>query len=51
MLGIEEYDARWSEKIDIYNQYFKGKMIKTYESGVLSKDASNLIKKIKDGDF
>lgn len=51
MLGREEYDARWSEKIDIYNQYFKGKMIKTYESGVLSKDVSNLIKKIKDGDF
>ena len=47
MLGKEEYDLRWSEKIDIYKQYFPGQMIKTYESGVLSNDVSRLIRDIK----
>lgn len=48
MLGKEEYDVRWSEKIDIYKQYFPGQMIKTYESGVLSNDALRLIQDIKE---
>lgn len=47
MLGREEYDLSWSEKIDIYKDHFPGQMIKTYESGVLSRDASKLIEKIK----
>jgi len=46
MLGREEYDARWGEKIDIYNKFFPNSMVKTYESGALSLDASELIKKI-----
>lgn len=47
MLGREEYDARWGDKIDIYKKYFPDSMVKTYESGALSRDASELIKKIK----
>lgn len=47
MLGKEDYDENWSKKIDIYNQYFPGQMIKTYESGVLSQDAERIIQMIK----
>ena len=47
MLGKEDYDTRWSKKIDIYNRYFPGCMVKTYEGGSLSKDAKCLIEKIK----
>ena len=47
MLGKEDYDTRWSQKIDIYNRYFPGCMVKTYESGSLSKDVKYLIEKIK----
>lgn len=47
MLGREEYDARWGDKIDIYKKYFPDSMVKTYESGALSRDASELIEKIK----
>lgn len=39
MLGKEDYDIRWSQKIDIYNRYFPGCMVKTYESGSLSKSS------------
>ena len=46
MLGKEDYDEHWSEKIDIYNQYFPKQMIKTYESGALSQDVERLIKDI-----
>lgn len=46
MLGNEEYDARWLEKMDIYDTFFKDKLIKTYESGVLSKDIEDTIMKI-----
>lgn len=48
MLGRDEYDTRWSKKLDIYNTYFPNRLIKTYESGVLSMDASDLIKKIRE---
>ncbi len=47
MLGREEYDEQWSEKIDIYNKFFPGQMVKTYESGVLSNDVSKLIEELK----
>ena len=44
MLGNEEYDARWADKLQIYERYFPGQLIKTYESGTLSKDVEKLIK-------
>lgn len=46
MLGREEYDTRWGEKIDIYKRHFPNCMVKTYESGALSQDATDLINKI-----
>ena len=49
MLGNDEYDKRWSQKLGIYNQFFPGQLIKTYESGALSVDAQSIIDKIKSG--
>lgn len=43
MLGKEDYDRRWLEKLDIYKQYFPGQLLKTYESGNLSQDAVKII--------
>lgn len=43
MLGTEDYDRSWSKKMDIYENYFPNQLIKTYESGALSKDAQKLI--------
>lgn len=47
MLGQEDYDQRWSEKIEIYRNHFPGQLIKTYETGNLSNDAQREINKIK----
>lgn len=47
MLGNEEYDARWADKLQIYERYFPGQLIKTYESGTLSKDVEKLIEKLQ----
>ena len=46
MLGKEDYDLNWAKKIDIYNKYFPGMMVKTYETGVLSDDAKAIIDNI-----
>lgn len=49
MLGLESYDARWLEKRKIYEQYFPGKLIYTYESGNIAMQAAQLIEaKLKD---
>lgn len=47
MLGLDSYDENWARKLDIYEKYYPGQMIKTYESGVLSKDAESKIEYIK----
>ena len=47
MLGNEEYDARWTDKLQIYERYFPGQLIKTYESGTLSKDVETLIEELQ----
>lgn len=46
MLGNEDYDSNWLHKLDVYEKYFEGKMVKTYESGVLSRDAKQLINQL-----
>lgn len=47
MLGNEKYSEGWSSKMDIYEMFFPGHLIKTYESGAISSDAEKIIKKIK----
>ena len=46
MLGMEDYDNRWLQKLDIYDSYFPNQLIKTYESGTISQDTQELIRKI-----
>lgn len=46
MLGQAQYDSNWIKRLEIYETYFPGQLIKTYESGALSKDAEELIKTI-----
>lgn len=43
LLGNEEYDDNWVKKLDIYENYFPGQLIRTYESGALSNDAQRII--------
>ena len=45
MLGVEDYDDRWIEKKQIYNELFKDKLITTKESAVLSAQAKDIIDK------
>ena len=47
MLGVEKYDKRWVEKLNLYKNYFPDDLRKTYESGVLSNDAQKIIEKLK----
>ncbi len=48
MLGVEKYDNRWLEKMDVYQTYFKNDILMTtWESGVLTKQAEDEIEKIK----
>lgn len=47
MLGNEKYSEDWSFKLDIYEKYFPGQLLKTYESGAISSDAEKIIDKIK----
>ncbi len=46
MLGNEKYSEDWSNKVDIYEKYFPGQLLRTYESGAISSDAEQLINKI-----
>lgn len=47
MLGVEEYDRRWAEKLRVYEKFFPGQLMKTYESGNLSCDAKKIIDELK----
>lgn len=45
MLGVEDYDNRWLEKLEIYREHFPNRLVRTYESGNLSHDAMEIISK------
>lgn len=47
MLGKEDYDENWTKKVRIYETYYPGRMIKTYESGAISQDAMRKIEELK----
>lgn len=47
MMGKEDYNSNWAEKIKIYNEYFPCQLIKTYETGALSREAEKLILQLK----
>lgn len=50
MIGIDSYDSNWLKKLEIYNTYYKNKLLKTYESLALTEVTLGLIKKIKELD-
>lgn len=49
MLGVESYDKRWLEKQEIYDNYYNGKLIVTYEGATITDSALDIIKKISSG--
>jgi len=50
LLGKEDYDTDWTKKLKIYTEFFPGKLLKTYESGVIAQDADNMVNKIRELD-
>ena len=46
MLGVESYDKRWSEKQDIYDKYFKDKLLVSYEGATITDTVLKLIEKL-----
>ncbi len=51
MLGVESYDKRWLEKQDIYDKYYSGKLIVTYEGATITDSALAIINKLSSGDY
>ena len=47
MLGVEDYDRRWAEKLCVYEKFFPDQLRKTYESGTLSTDAQKIIDELR----
>ena len=47
MIGVESYDNRWKEKLEIYRNYFPGKLEVTYEGTAISESAKKMIEKFK----
>jgi len=47
MIGIETYDKRWKEKLDIYRNYFPEKLEVTYEGTTISESATKMLEKLK----
>ena len=47
MLGNEDYDKRWQEKLKIYKSYFNKLPIRTYESPTIATQVENEIRKLK----
>ena len=50
MMNQEKYNSDWGQKIQIYQQYFPGQLIRTYENGVISKQTQEIIEKLKNGE-
>jgi ATP-dependent DNA helicase RecQ len=47
MIGTESYDRRWLEKLSIYETYFPGQLVTTYEGATLTDSVRVIIKKVK----
>jgi ATP-dependent DNA helicase RecQ len=47
MIGVENYDKRWKEKLDIYRKYFPGQLEVTYEGTMISQSAMKLLEKLE----
>lgn len=47
MLGSDSYDRRWLEKLEIYNNHFPNKLLRTYEGATITDAALELIEDIR----
>lgn len=47
LIGVESYDKDWLEKKEVYENYLSNKLIKTYESALLTDDIDTNIELIK----
>jgi len=47
MIGVESYDKRWKEKLDIYRKYFPDQVVKTYEGTTISDSAQRMLEKLE----
>ena len=46
MIGVESYDKRWKEKLEIYRSQFPGQLEVTYEGPMISDSAKKMIEKL-----
>ncbi|MGG3480015.1 RecQ family ATP-dependent DNA helicase [Peribacillus frigoritolerans] len=46
MIGVTDYDNRWSEKQSIYLKYFPNQLLITYENPALTKSVEELISRL-----
>lgn len=46
MLGVESYDNRWMQKQGVYEQFFRDRLVVTYEGTHITNDALKIIKSI-----
>lgn len=51
MMNREDYSSHWAEKLKVYQQYFSGQLIRTYESGTISRMTESIIEQLKDGSY
>ncbi|MDD3364135.1 MAG: RecQ family ATP-dependent DNA helicase [Syntrophomonas sp.] len=47
MIGVESYDKRWKEKLEIYRNYFQSKLEVTYEGTTISESTKKMLEKLK----
>ncbi|HCX04872.1 MAG TPA: ATP-dependent DNA helicase RecQ [Clostridiales bacterium] len=47
MIGTENYDRRWTKKLEVYKNYFPDQLEITYEGATISDSAKELIEKLK----
>ncbi len=50
MMNREDYSSRWAVKLKIYQKYFPGQLIRTYESGTISRMTESIIAQLKNGE-
>ena len=49
MMNQEKYSSDWAEKLKIYQRYFPGQLIRSYESGAISRMTESIIEQLRDG--
>lgn len=50
MMNQEAYNSKWSRKIKVYQEYFPGQLIRTYENGAISRQTTTIIERLKNGE-